>query len=290
MAEARAKVFKSPARWAAGVTPAPGVKRMTDAALRACLKGSGEGSEVGGGRRFELVKFCSAEVNLMLNPYIEAHELRELVRRKEVRPREVAEFFLARVEKLNPQLGAFMTVTAERALADAARIEKMSAAEAATTAAVRRCVFAQGLALDQRYSHHLRLEELRELARAGGRGTGRAAGQLGRNPARQNYHPRVRPAPDYRGRSVSARAKSVEPGAHGRRIERRIGRAPSPRDCIRWRRAATAEAQYESRRHAAGWWESSRRAGESRARRRKAKHGRDYRRPGRSRARSATQH
>jgi len=67
----------------------------------------------------------------MLNPYIEAHELRELVRRKEVRPREVAEFFLARVEKLNPQLGAFMTVTAERALADAARIEKMSAADAA---------------------------------------------------------------------------------------------------------------------------------------------------------------
>src|SRR5271166_3083510 len=65
----------------------------------------------------------------MLNPYIEAHELRELVRRKEVRPREVAEFFLARVEKLNPQLSAFMTVTAERALADAARLEKMNAAE-----------------------------------------------------------------------------------------------------------------------------------------------------------------
>ena len=65
----------------------------------------------------------------MLSPYIEAHELRELVLKKEVRPREVAEFFLARVEKLNPKLGAFMTVTAERALADAARLEKMSAAE-----------------------------------------------------------------------------------------------------------------------------------------------------------------
>lgn len=68
----------------------------------------------------------------MLNPYIEAHELRELVRKKDVRPREVAEFFLARVEKLNPRLGAFMTVTADRALADAARLEKMSASEAAT--------------------------------------------------------------------------------------------------------------------------------------------------------------
>jgi Asp-tRNA(Asn)/Glu-tRNA(Gln) amidotransferase A subunit family amidase len=67
----------------------------------------------------------------MLNPYIEAHELRELVRKKEVRPREVAEFFLARVEQLNPRLGAFMTVTAERALADASRLEKMNTADAA---------------------------------------------------------------------------------------------------------------------------------------------------------------
>src|SRR5271168_2860563 len=67
----------------------------------------------------------------MLNPYIEAHELRALVLKKEIRPREVAEFFLARIEKLNPKLGAFMTVTAERALADAARLEKMSAADAA---------------------------------------------------------------------------------------------------------------------------------------------------------------
>jgi amidase len=65
----------------------------------------------------------------MLNPYIEAFELRELLLKKEIRPREVAEFFIARLEKLNPKLGAFMTVTPERALADAARIEKMSEAE-----------------------------------------------------------------------------------------------------------------------------------------------------------------
>jgi amidase len=65
----------------------------------------------------------------MINPYIEAHELRELVLKKELRPREVAEFFIARVEKLNPKLGAFMTVTRERALADADRIEKLSEAE-----------------------------------------------------------------------------------------------------------------------------------------------------------------
>src|SRR5713101_4144523 len=67
----------------------------------------------------------------MLNPYIEAWDLRELVRKKEVRPREVAEFFLARIEKLNPRLGAFMTIAADQALADAARLEKVGAADAA---------------------------------------------------------------------------------------------------------------------------------------------------------------
>jgi amidase len=66
----------------------------------------------------------------MLDPFIEAWELRELVLKKEVRPREVAEFFLARVERLNPKLGAFITVTAERALADAARLEKMNTSDA----------------------------------------------------------------------------------------------------------------------------------------------------------------
>ncbi len=61
----------------------------------------------------------------MLNPYIEAWELRELILKKEVRPREVAEFFIARTEKLNPKLGAFMTITPERAIEDADRIEKL---------------------------------------------------------------------------------------------------------------------------------------------------------------------
>jgi amidase len=60
---------------------------------------------------------------LSLDPFIEASELRDLIRKGQLRPREVAEFFLARIERLNPDLGAYMIVTAERALADAARIE-----------------------------------------------------------------------------------------------------------------------------------------------------------------------
>jgi Asp-tRNA(Asn)/Glu-tRNA(Gln) amidotransferase A subunit family amidase len=65
----------------------------------------------------------------MLNPYIEAWELRELVLKKEVRPREVAEFFIARTESLNPRLGALMTITPERALADAERLERLGDGE-----------------------------------------------------------------------------------------------------------------------------------------------------------------
>jgi len=68
---------------------------------------------------------------MTIDPYIEAWQLRELILKKEIRPREVAEFFLGRIERLNPALGAFVTITAERALDDAARIEKLSAAEAA---------------------------------------------------------------------------------------------------------------------------------------------------------------
>ncbi|HXN85605.1 MAG TPA: amidase [Candidatus Binataceae bacterium] len=59
----------------------------------------------------------------LIDPFIEAWELRELVRKREIRPREVAEFFLARIERHNPRLGAFMTITADRALADARTIE-----------------------------------------------------------------------------------------------------------------------------------------------------------------------
>jgi amidase len=66
----------------------------------------------------------------MLNPYMAGWELRELLRKRELRPREVAEFFLARIEQLNPMLGAFVTITPERALADADRLEKLSRSDA----------------------------------------------------------------------------------------------------------------------------------------------------------------
>jgi len=59
----------------------------------------------------------------LIDPFIEAWELRELVRKGELRPREVAEFFLARIEQHNSTLGSYMTVLADRAYEDARSIE-----------------------------------------------------------------------------------------------------------------------------------------------------------------------
>src|SRR5688572_9186894 len=62
----------------------------------------------------------------MFDPFVEAVTLRDLVARGDVRPREVADLYLRRIEEQNPKLSAFMTVTADRALADAARLEAAS--------------------------------------------------------------------------------------------------------------------------------------------------------------------
>ncbi len=60
---------------------------------------------------------------ISIDPFVEAYDLRDLIRRGELRPVEVAEFFLSRIEKLNPIVGAYMTITADRALEDARRLE-----------------------------------------------------------------------------------------------------------------------------------------------------------------------
>ena len=60
-----------------------------------------------------------------------AIELAEMIRRKEVSPVEVTEAVLARIERLNPTLNAFCTVTAEEALTAAREAETAVARGAA---------------------------------------------------------------------------------------------------------------------------------------------------------------
>ena len=56
--------------------------------------------------------------------------LSELLSRGQVTPRELAEFYLARIERIDPMLGAFISVRAERALTEAdAALERLHAGE-----------------------------------------------------------------------------------------------------------------------------------------------------------------
>jgi amidase len=51
--------------------------------------------------------------------FTSALELAQLIRRREVSPLELVEIYLERIQRLNPQLGSYFTVTAEQAIADA---------------------------------------------------------------------------------------------------------------------------------------------------------------------------
>ena len=55
--------------------------------------------------------------------WLSLHEASELVRRKSVSPVELTQVCLARIEKLNPSLNAFITVTADEALREAREAE-----------------------------------------------------------------------------------------------------------------------------------------------------------------------
>ena len=56
--------------------------------------------------------------------------LSELLSRGQVTPRELAEFYLARIERIDPMLGAFINVRAEHALTEAdAALERLRAGE-----------------------------------------------------------------------------------------------------------------------------------------------------------------
>jgi amidase len=66
------------------------------------------------------------ETDLAFTPAV---ELAQLIRRREVSPLQLVEIYLQRIERLNPQLGSYFTVTAELAIADAkAKTEMLATA------------------------------------------------------------------------------------------------------------------------------------------------------------------
>ena len=74
-----------------------------------------------------------------MDPFASALESAALVRRREVRPRELVEMYLGRIERLNPRLNHYWEVTAEEALeaADAAEREPGSGALAGVPVSVK---------------------------------------------------------------------------------------------------------------------------------------------------------
>jgi aspartyl-tRNA(Asn)/glutamyl-tRNA(Gln) amidotransferase subunit A len=55
---------------------------------------------------------------------VAATELAPLLRRKKISPVELTRLYLARAKRLNPLLNAYITLSEEQALADAARAER----------------------------------------------------------------------------------------------------------------------------------------------------------------------
>ncbi len=56
--------------------------------------------------------------------FLPATELVRRMRRREISPVDLVTVFLERIERMNPQIGAYVTITAERALAEAAAAER----------------------------------------------------------------------------------------------------------------------------------------------------------------------
>jgi Asp-tRNA(Asn)/Glu-tRNA(Gln) amidotransferase A subunit family amidase len=69
-------------------------------------------------------------------PWVPASELAALIRKKKVSPVEVVEAVLERIDKLNPRLNAYVTLTADQARADAKTAERAVMRRSATLGAL----------------------------------------------------------------------------------------------------------------------------------------------------------
>ena len=122
----------------------------------------------------------------------------------------------------DPALDAFLAVTAERALAQARRLDAALAGGAAPGPAGRRARRGQGRPRHRGRAHDLRLAHPRGLPPALHRHRGGAARGGGRGRDRQDEHGRVRDGLVHREQRLQGHAQSLGPRARARRLVRRL--------------------------------------------------------------------
>ncbi len=92
-----------------------------------------------------------------------AYELREMIGRKEISPVELTEISLRRIEAMNPKLNAFLTVTADEAMADARAAEAGGGARGRPRPTSRHTHLHQGPRTHEGRPNHERLAGLQGL-------------------------------------------------------------------------------------------------------------------------------
>ncbi len=150
-------------------------------------------------------------------------ELGQRFRKRELSPVEYTEDLLQRIGRVDKALHSFVTVTAERALADARAAEDAIRRGGAGPLAGIPIAY-KDLYATARNPDHGRLGPARRLGAGRGLHVRAPPPAGGHGDARQADHPRVRVRDPVPGPPLPARAQPVEPGPHPRRLVERIGR------------------------------------------------------------------
>ena len=83
-----------------------------------------------------------------------ATEIRQRIADKEVSIAELVELFYQRIEAIDPNLNAYLTLSSDEALGNSQRIATSGAARGTPGAVARRPHIHKGLGVDQGSSHH----------------------------------------------------------------------------------------------------------------------------------------
>ena len=145
------------------------------------------------------------------------------IKNKEVSPIELTELMLARIDRLNPKLVAFVTVAREEALADARAAEAEIRDGRHRGAASRSSPVHQGQHCDARHPHHRGVQGAGGLRSRLRRHGGDAVERGGRGDPGQDQHARVGQRRHHHQPVLRHHPQPLGHGADRRGVQRRIG-------------------------------------------------------------------